>query len=1280
MELTTTIRCPAGHSVEVPVGTLGRETACPDCGVRFQVAAGPPGVRQRFGEIATEMGLVAPRQLQRALQRQADLKVQGHKLIGELLIELGLLTAEHVQSILDKQGRAVPFATPGRKTPSATPTRGTVAATPGRSTATTTPQIPGYSTERKIGSGGMGDVFLARQLSLDRPVALKILASDLAGDREFVQRFLAEARAAGRLDHENIVRAVDVGEFQGTYYFAMEYVEGETLDRVLNREGPFPERRALGVCRQIAAGLKHAHANGFIHRDIKPSNLIVTPKGVVKILDFGLVRELHTDVRITQAGGVHSSPLYASPEQSRGDKCLDHRGDMYSLGVSLFELLTGRPPFVSDTPSALFVKHATEAPPSPRALRQDLSEATSQFVLRLLRKKPEARFTTYDELVRAADAAENDHRPVTRAAPKTPPAAAARQFPAVLVAIAAVVVVLVLAGIVIVSRPGPGSSKADPAGGAADSDAGRYGSEAKALARERRPSEIPSARQRLKELESKHRATQQHGVFASALVEFESGVAADADAAAKEVLLVADVEAAAGNLTAAVFALQRFAAVGYAGTDAAARVSREQAHIEKTINDRFQEMTAAAMLVAAERKFVEARTRVEEARWLVMSGDRYLRPSYEESLRSVAQKIDELDLLARSEKPDPKKPPARQEAPKDNTKFLRAIAVLKDSALRPERAAAVDAFIAQPGCGLYRAAAYYLWLEERGWGLIYDRLTVQTENGELCYEGAKLSGNADSLEFLDHDGMRIRIAGSALSINGGGPVKAITKRIEEGLQSPFMAPLQKYLAGIPWDRAPRLTSDEHRQQLVILAAIGVPSKAHGGRAIQMFAAAHVDDILRTSAVPPYDSVKSLELVKVGHAWGPMPQARRVDLAVRLTLPPDVALVAAARDAIAQGDPETRLLGELAAFMETDVEVASALDRWQRLASQLRQLGARRFAESVAKKFRESKCSSCVGAGQVECSTCHGYAVTQEKCPSCQGKGYIDKGSGLVDDCSMCVKGMRETKCKTCSGKGTAVCSTCRGAKLAKSLPGPSLRAFLATGKCMTCSGSGAIFERAGFPCPSCDGLGRAYERQTRAIVPADYASLIAAAWARYRDVDFDGMLLAGQKAMEAPSANRWEACMVLSAAWLHKGNAKESVKWGTEALRLAPDNPSVLMNTTEAMICAGQYLEAGNQAVAKWSILKTNRDKAITTYLILVGQIAHGRVAMKTHIPGNLKLFADHVDLWLKDGGELGWEFQATERLIATWSDTESRRIVTDMHLLLQGKLTSKAFRERHVR
>jgi formylglycine-generating enzyme required for sulfatase activity/predicted Ser/Thr protein kinase len=209
-----------------------------------------------------------------------------------------------------------------------------------------------YQVQREIGRGGMGVVYLAHEQSLGRVVAVKVLASRLADDAAYVKRFGREARAVARLDHPNIVHALSVGEQDGLYYIAMQYVKGRSLAQFIREKSPLEWRGALDITRQAAEALAEAHKHGIIHRDIKPDNIMVDETGRVKVMDFGLARATAASTKLTADGTQLGTPMYMSPEQINGNP-VDGRTDIYSLGVTLYEMLTGRPPFQADTPMAL---------------------------------------------------------------------------------------------------------------------------------------------------------------------------------------------------------------------------------------------------------------------------------------------------------------------------------------------------------------------------------------------------------------------------------------------------------------------------------------------------------------------------------------------------------------------------------------------------------------------------------------------------------------------------------------------------------------------------------------------------------------------------------------------------------------------------------------------------------------------------------------------------------------------------------------------------------------
>ncbi|HEY5948145.1 MAG TPA: protein kinase [Kofleriaceae bacterium] len=267
-----------------------------------------------------------------------------------------------------------------------------------------------FKIERKLGAGGMGEVYLATDIALDRPVAIKVLPSGTvsASARE---RLIKEARAQARVHHPHVAHIYFIGEEEGRLYFAMEYVTGKTLaDRTA--EGPLPVEDALAAIRAAVLGLREAQRSGFTHRDVKPSNLMVDAHGVLKVLDFGLAAgtpEQITDGPVAQTT-LAGTPLYMAPEQARGEP-IDFRADIYALGATLFHLVSGRPPFLADSVDQLITLHATAARPSlPRAgNRRTMITAIDALIARMMAPNPADRFASYDELLRAIELASLQH-------------------------------------------------------------------------------------------------------------------------------------------------------------------------------------------------------------------------------------------------------------------------------------------------------------------------------------------------------------------------------------------------------------------------------------------------------------------------------------------------------------------------------------------------------------------------------------------------------------------------------------------------------------------------------------------------------------------------------------------------------------------------------------------------------------------------------------------------------------------------------------------------------
>jgi len=252
-----------------------------------------------------------------------------------------------------------------------------------------------FRIEKRIASGGMADVYLGEDIELNRKVAVKILSSNYAGDRNFVARFKSEATILARLNHPNIVEIYGWGKFDSSYYIVMEYVSGTSLKELIDRKGPIDPDIAAGFALQICDALGAAHQNSLIHRDIKPQNILITPENNVKVTDFGIAKSINTDV--TRTLNIIGTAHYISPEQARGD-ILDNRTDIYSLGVVMYEMLTGDLPFRGDTSIDISLKHINEKPVSPSKIIYDIPKNIEKIVLTCLKKEPSERYGKIEDL------------------------------------------------------------------------------------------------------------------------------------------------------------------------------------------------------------------------------------------------------------------------------------------------------------------------------------------------------------------------------------------------------------------------------------------------------------------------------------------------------------------------------------------------------------------------------------------------------------------------------------------------------------------------------------------------------------------------------------------------------------------------------------------------------------------------------------------------------------------------------------------------------------------
>ena len=252
-----------------------------------------------------------------------------------------------------------------------------------------------YEIIDKVGSGGMSDVYKAKCHKLNRYVAIKVLKPEFSEDKNFVSKFRVEAQSAAGLSHPNIVNVFDVGEDDGIYYIVMELIEGITLKKYIDRKGKLPVKEAVSILIQVAQGIEAAHNNHIIHRDIKPQNIIISKEGKVKVTDFGIARAASTNTISSNAmGSVH----YISPEQAKGG-FIDEKSDIYSLGITLYEMVTGRLPFEGDSTVSIALQHVQNELPSPFIYVPDLPISVEKIIEKCTQKKPDRRYLKVSSLI-----------------------------------------------------------------------------------------------------------------------------------------------------------------------------------------------------------------------------------------------------------------------------------------------------------------------------------------------------------------------------------------------------------------------------------------------------------------------------------------------------------------------------------------------------------------------------------------------------------------------------------------------------------------------------------------------------------------------------------------------------------------------------------------------------------------------------------------------------------------------------------------------------------------
>jgi serine/threonine-protein kinase len=345
-------------------------------------------VDSEVGKLVVELGFVTRDEVDHCRELQKQSSDPNQRSLADLLVENSFLTvnqAKRVKRQLEDR-------------------RGT--------------QIPGYQLLNLAGKGAMAKVYKARQLSLDRIVAIKVLPRKMGENPDFVERFYREGRAAARLSHNNVVQAIDVGSTtDGYHYFVMEFVEGPTVYDVMQpppkgQGRVFAETETLDIATQICDALAHAHRRGLIHRDVKPKNILLTERGVAKLTDLGLAREVDDrQAAESEAGKAYGTPYYISPEQIRGEIDIDFRADIYSLGATLYHMVTGRPPFDGDTPSAVMHRHLKEPLIPPDHLNTSISAGLSEIIEQAMQKDRRDRYPSTDELLEDLRAVQQGRAP-----------------------------------------------------------------------------------------------------------------------------------------------------------------------------------------------------------------------------------------------------------------------------------------------------------------------------------------------------------------------------------------------------------------------------------------------------------------------------------------------------------------------------------------------------------------------------------------------------------------------------------------------------------------------------------------------------------------------------------------------------------------------------------------------------------------------------------------------------------------------------------------------------
>jgi serine/threonine-protein kinase len=328
----------------------------------------------RFGQIAMNLGYINRKQLKIALGLQNKIRdAKGDApTLGEILVRKGYLTDEERQHVYEKQGKL------GGHT-----------------------HIPDYDLVKKIGSGNMGTVYKAIQVKMERTVAIKVLAPRLAIEDKYIERFVREGKSVARLNHPNIIQGIDAGASNGVHYFVMEYVDGPTVESLIEDRGQLTCSAALNIVKQITNALEHAHKKNMIHRDVKPENIMVNSDGTAKLCDLGLASVVSS--RNCENSGA-GTPNYVSPEQALNDRQINIQTDIYSLGASLYQMITGTVPFTGEHPKEVMKKHVQKPLEPPSKLNDDIPGSVDDLVLTMMKKDRDQRYENPSQLQQQLDA------------------------------------------------------------------------------------------------------------------------------------------------------------------------------------------------------------------------------------------------------------------------------------------------------------------------------------------------------------------------------------------------------------------------------------------------------------------------------------------------------------------------------------------------------------------------------------------------------------------------------------------------------------------------------------------------------------------------------------------------------------------------------------------------------------------------------------------------------------------------------------------------------------